>query len=270
VIPDDRIQVRVTLLEQFLATLREYGALDLQARGFARSPPATVPTELSTRMGALRSEINRRVVAAHRAVRDAGALKVITYIDPPAIGGRQHQLNAFDNVFGYFHEHRFLPDVIEQVERAIGAYEAMGLDPSLLGEARQTIDIVDAVNRSLRPIFKEPPADERAVQDAMETILRPLGIDYHREKERAAVGATTFIPDFTVQDLDLAIEVKLANEKHGEAQIQHELAEDVAGYRTRWKRLLAVVYDCGVIRDPERMRRENEKHFGVTVVIVKH
>lgn len=66
------------------------------------------------------------------------------------------------------------------------------------------------------------------------------------------------------------IEVKFANDRHLAAAVQRELAEDVTAYKTKWKHLLAVVYDLGVIQDPEQMKRENEAHFGVTVVIVKH
>ncbi|WP_198284702.1 PD-(D/E)XK nuclease domain-containing protein [Beggiatoa alba] len=72
-----------------------------------------------------------------------------------------------------------------------------------------------------------------------------------------------------MQDLDLAIEVKLAKEKHNEAKIQEELNADISGYGTKWKNLLVVIYDLGCIADPYRLRQENQKHFGITMVIIK-
>jgi hypothetical protein len=34
--------------------------------------------------------------------------------------------------------------------------------------------------------------------------------------------------------------------------------------------LLAVVYDVGVIRDPDKVRAEFERHFGAQILIIKH
>lgn len=137
----------------------------------------------------------------------------------------------------------FLPYAATHTERGIGAYEAMKEDPDLFVATKQTIDIVDAINRSLRPAFKDLPKSEREVQDEVEQILRVLGTDYVRDKEVAPVGPTFFKPDFTVNLLDLAIEVKFAKDTHGASEVQREIAEDVAGYRTKWKHLLVVVYD---------------------------
>jgi len=130
--------------------------------------------------------------------------------------------------------------------------------------------ILDGLARSLRPAFDAPPASEKEVQREVEKILRALGVAFHREKERAPVGATTFIPDFTVPELALALEVKFAKAGHGEAAIQRELAQDAAGYGTRWAQVIVVVYDCGgVIRDPEGMKQANEQ-LGIRLLVVKH
>lgn len=132
--------------------------------------------------------------------------------------------------------------------------------------------IIGAVARSLQPAFETPPTSEKEVQREIEKILRTLGLAFHREKERAPLGPTAFIPDFTLPDFSLAIEVKLAKPGgHGEAAIQRQLAEDSAGYGTQWAELLVIVYDSGgVIRDPERMRLACEKQLGVRIVVVKH
>jgi hypothetical protein len=45
---------------------------------------------------------------------------------------------------------------------------------------------------------------------------------------------------------------------------------EVAAYRTKWRHLLMVIYDFGVIDDPYQLRTSNLKLFGVSVVVVKH
>jgi len=130
--------------------------------------------------------------------------------------------------------------------------------------------IFDGLARSLRPAFDAPPTSEKEVQREVEKILRALGVAFHREKERAPVGSTTFIPDFTVPDFALAIEVKFAKVGHGEAAIQRELAQDAAGYGTKWPQVIAIVYDCGgVVRDPEGMKLASEQ-LGIRLLVVKH
>lgn len=127
-----------------------------------------------------------------------------------------------------------------------------------------------ALKRALRPAFKSGvPKDEKEVQDAVEQILTTLGVTYHREKERHPVGATTFIPDFTLPVLSVAIEVKVTRPGRGEAVIQRELVQDSAGYGS-WSYILAVVYDtASIIDDPARMEDASQE-IGVDLLIVKH
>jgi hypothetical protein len=265
-----KLQDRIDRLEDFLQRLTAYSKAREKGWRGRRIDFSLDSYETPEDLAGLKSEINRRVVAVRRMVLEAGALKLVTYIDPPVAGRGQHFVDVFENVFGGMHDHAFLPHALEQVERAIGAYQAMLVDPSLFATAKDSLDIVGAVNRSLRPSFATPPDNERAVQDAVEQILRTLGVAYHRDKEVAPIGPTSFKPDFTIESLDLAIEIKLATRTHTATQIQRELAEDIAAYRTKWRHLLAIVYDCGEIRDPEQLKRENEAHFGVTVIITKH
>jgi len=84
------------------------------------------------------------------------------------------------------------------------------------------------------------------------------------------VGAKGFRPDFIVERLELALEVKLAKPGHDAAMIQEEIAADISAYRTKWKQLLFVIYDIGVIADPYRIRQSNIALFGVSVVVIKH
>lgn len=267
-----KVRSRIELLERFIRRVRDYWSGAEKAEQESILYGGSRGERLTGEVEQLRSELNRMVVGVRFAVRDAGVPTEITVQAPPMIGGRiTHGLDVFDNLFADFYGEPALVHAIERAERAVGVYENLRDETGLVRlEATESIDILAAIERALRPSFEEPPENEKEVQANVETILRSIGVEFHREKERAAVGPTTFIPDFTFPGMDLALEVKLANERHGESQIQHELAEDVAGFRTKWKHLIVVVYDCGVIRDPEGLRRANEQHFGVKVLVVKH
>jgi len=219
------------------------------------------------------SFINRHIVAAKNAVVEAGTLKRMTIGPPPAVGGIVAQnIDPFDNIFTDFWGMSMLPAVIDCVEQAIGVYEYMKTEDGLaLVRSREAIDIESAIERALRPAFRNgPPKSERAVQDAVENILNVLGVEFSRDREVAMVAAKAFRPDFVVTAMQLAIEVKLANQAHDGAQIQEELAADISAYMTKWRRLMVVVYDLGVIADPYRFRTDNQKLFGVSVTVVKH
>jgi hypothetical protein len=222
---------------------------------------------------ALRAYINRNLIAARTAVKDVGALKSIVIGPPPAIGGLVVEnpdpfSMLFDNPYGL----SVIPCVADMIDEAIGVYEHLRDETGLVRlVSREAIDIEAAIERALRPYFRKgPPASEKEVQDAIEVILNSLGIDFTREQESAPVGPRSFIPDFCIANLDLAIEIKLAKPKHTASKIQEELAADISAYRTKWKHILVVIYDNGVISDPYKMRQENIKHFGVSVVIIKH
>lgn len=136
--------------------------------------------------------------------------------------------------------------------------------------SRDALHVVTAMERALRPSFRSPPETERQVQDAASVILSAIGLAFHRDKEVAAVGPRAFRPDFTVPDLVLAIEVKLAKPGHEASAIQEELSADIAAYRTRWSHFLAIIYDVGVISDPHGFYTANMTHFGVSALIIKH
>jgi len=162
--------------------------------------------------------------------------------------------------------------VQNMVEQAIGVYEHQAAGGEIIRPiSKGTIEIVDAIQRALRPYFRlGPPDNERMVQDAIENILNAVGVEFTREMETAPGGAKSFRPDFVVQGEDLAIEVKLSKQGHGAKEIEEELAADITGYRTRWKLLLAVIYDLSEIADPHQFRQAHMKHYGVTVEIIKH
>jgi len=221
----------------------------------------------------LRARINRNLMAARQATIDAGAYRRVTVGPPPAIGGMVVQnADPFENLFLNHWGRSMIPMLADSVAAAIGVYEHLVEDTGMIRlRTPAALDLETAVERSLRPSFRRgPPENEREVQDAVQDILNALGIEHVRDKEVATVGIRSSRPDFTVESLDLALEVKLATPSHLEAAIQEEINADVSAYGTKWTHLLFVVYDLGVVDDPYRMRQDNLKHFGVSLVVVKH
>jgi hypothetical protein len=249
------IETRIALLEDYRVALKKYfhGEYDVSKDD-------------------LKSYINKNLVAVKNAVYEAGTLKMLSIGPPPMIGGARHSINPFDNIFEDFWGRSVIPDIVDSIEQAIGVYEHLKNKTGLINlNHKEAIDIESAVERALRPAFRnEPPTNEKDVQDAVEDILNALGIKFTRDREVAPIGPKAFKPDFIIKDLDLAIEVKLARESHPATAIQDELNADISAYRTKWKRLLVIVYDLGVIDDPYKMRKDNMQYFGVSVIIIKH
>ena len=251
------LKQRIDLLEAFHSMLSRWFAGKYEPEGKA----------------AIRSHLNRNLVAVRNLVVEAGTLKRMTIAPPPAVGGIVIQrADPFENLFESFWGLSMIPGALDSIEQAIGVYTFLQTDSGVVNlSKKESIDIESAIERSLRPSFRfEPPTVERQVQDSIENILNALGVQFTREKDTAPVAARSFKPDFVLEGLDLAIEVKLAKNGHGASDIQEEIAADITAYRTKWKHLMFVIYDLGAIADPHQLRRENMRLFGVSVVVVKH
>jgi len=163
--------------------------------------------------------INQNTIAARTAVVEAGTYQEVTIAPPPAVGGMiARNIDPFGTVFESIHGASVIPMLSNVIDRAIGVYKHLKNGTGLvrLPMPRQAFELEGALERALRPHFRSgPPSTEREVQDAVEDILHALGISFHREKETAPVGPRASRPDFTVPDLELAIDVKLAKPGHG-------------------------------------------------------
>ncbi len=219
-----------------------------------------------------RSYLNKNLIAVRTAVREARTSGSVT-IMPPALGGVvMPNMDPFANLFTDFYGLSLAPTALESIEQAIGVYEHIQSDSGLIKlNPKAAIDIESAIERALRPSFRDTqPKLEKEVQDAIENILNSLGIEFTRERDTTSVGGKYYKPDFVVESLDLAIEVKLAKIGNGVAKIQEDINADISAYRTKWKNLLFVIYDLGVITDPYKFQTDNIKLFGVSVRVIKH
>jgi hypothetical protein len=253
----ESINQRIELLNDFKSALRQWFR-----------PDSDDKTEQANR----RTFINMNLAAVETAMREADVSVMVMVGPPPSVGGRARTVDMLQNVFGDFWGISLIPDLIDRIEIAVGVYEhAKQGDGLLPRRAREAIDIETAIERALRPAFgSREPEHEREVQTALEIILNAIGLAFTRDMEGVPVGAKVFKPDFVVPSIDLAMEVKLARGNHGAADIQEEINADISAYRTRWKRLMFIVYDIGCVKDPHRLRSENQKLFGVSVIVVKH
>jgi len=95
-------------------------------------------------------------------------------------------------------------------------------------------------------------------------------VPFSRETVRIEYSSKTYTPDFTMEQLDLATEIKFCPVAGREKDIIAEINDDILAYRTRYGNLLFVVYDVGQIRDVDRFVASFEQHENVIVRVVKH
>ncbi len=134
--------------------------------------------------------------------------------------------------------------------------------------------LTDFFQAKLRLVMFSKPGREVEVQNAVEQLLivRGLvkGVDYDRETGRIKVSIKEVIPDFILQKLELAIEVKLSKDKTKSKVIVDEINADIMSYGKEYASILFIVYDLGSIRDEVEFKRDLEITEGVSVIVVKH
>ncbi len=137
-------------------------------------------------------------------------------------------------------------------------------------EAADLVRVIKLVEHHWRKTIRSMPSKEIEVQDAFENILIGSEIVYSREAESIPFGSKTYRPDFVIDSLDLAIELKLCKDSHDEKNLMAQINDDIAAYSTRYKNIIFAVYDLGIIRDVARFAGGFERSPGVVVRVVKH
>jgi len=141
---------------------------------------------------------------------------------------------------------------------------------SKLGTTDKQIQaILDLINANLRPSIFQDPQREVEIQNALEVMFRARALDYRREKIAIEYSSKKFIPDFTFETLDLALEVKLCNSPDKEKAIVDEINADIPAYQSRYRHIVFVVYDLGFVRDVNQFKSGIESNAGVHVLVIK-
>ena len=134
-------------------------------------------------------------------------------------------------------------------------------------EASELIQIINLGENKLRKLIRKRPENEREVQDKYEDLLIANDINYSREFPHIEYSSKQYIPDFSIEKLELAIEIKLC--KNNEKKFIAEINDDILAYRTKFKNLIFLIYDLGQIRDVEMFKKSLETHQDVIIQIIK-
>jgi hypothetical protein len=137
-------------------------------------------------------------------------------------------------------------------------------------EANIAFKIIKLIEQKLRKLIREKPEKEKIIQDAFENLLIGAEVSYSREVDSIEYSSKKYIPDFSLQELNLAVEVKLCGHEQRIKELPEEINDDILAYKTKYQNLIFVVYDLGFIRDIERFCSSFEKHGNVTVRVIKH
>lgn len=135
---------------------------------------------------------------------------------------------------------------------------------------RQLMAIIDIIKSNLRLSIFNEPNDEKEIQNTLEIIFRSRGLDYRRESPPIQYSSKSFIPDFSFESLNLALEVKFCNSYSKMKDIIDEINADIPAYQTRYTSAVFVIYDLGHIRDEQEFRTSIESNPNVYVIIQKH
>ncbi len=137
-------------------------------------------------------------------------------------------------------------------------------------EASLILKVLHLAEHQLRKVIRTQPEKEKQVQDAFENLLIGADISYGREVDSIEYSSRTYIPDFSLPKISLAVEVKLCNRSEREKELPEEINDDILAYQTKFPNLLFIVYDLGFIRDIDRFCGSFEQHENVTIRVIKH
>lgn len=137
-------------------------------------------------------------------------------------------------------------------------------------EAGELFKIIGFSTTKLRKLLREAPIKEKDVQDKYEDLLITQDIEYSREFPRIEYSSKQYVPDFSFENIRLAVEIKLCKNAGDEKAFIGQINDDILAYKTKFDNLLFIVYDLGQIRDADVFKSSFESHSNVIVQVVKH
>jgi hypothetical protein len=137
-------------------------------------------------------------------------------------------------------------------------------------ENNATIKLLNTINNKFRVFFRKEPINEKEVQDEFEKLLSVADFRYTREKDHIIYSSKTYIPDFILSDLNMALELKICNREGKEKEIISEINDDILAYNTKYKNSMFIIYDIGQIRDVELFKSSFTVYENVFINIIKH
>ncbi len=140
--------------------------------------------------------------------------------------------------------------------------------PSNKNATNDLMKVLSLSENKLRKTIRTQPTREKEIQDSFENLLIGAEIDYNRESPHIQYSSKEYIPDFSFDNIGLAVEVKLCNEN--EKALIQQLNDDILAYKTQFPSVLFIVYDISTIRDVDKFKQSFENSENVMVHIIKH
>lgn len=129
-------------------------------------------------------------------------------------------------------------------------------------------EIEEFLQSNLRKNIRNIPKEEKEIQDTIEIMLNSKGYIYQREKIRIPYSNKTYQPDFTFDDLNAVLEVKLCKTDQKEKDLIDEINADISPYASKFSNITFLIYDLGIIRDVDLFRKDIEKNNPRTRVLI--
>jgi hypothetical protein len=169
-----------------------------------------------------------------------------------------------------FHTHQGYTQLL----KVIGKIKQLAKDPDIPRHEVSITHLILTIRRFREccQYIKNPPQNEKEVQDILWIMLRSQFERVEREETLPKFGAKAYRPDFGIPDLGILIEVKFVGDKTKVPSIQEEILADIPGYlneTTRYQNVIELVYDYSQqLRDPKPFIDALKNVDGIVEVIV--
>ncbi len=129
--------------------------------------------------------------------------------------------------------------------------------------------LADMIGRVLRAAVDSAKApSEKRVQEAIQALLAAHEIPFEREKATVDYGGKRYIPDFSLSDLDLAIEAKVLRDGGKIGILIDEIVVDAQAYRSAYHNILFIIYDYSGRAQSHKFFQETS--LSLEFIIVQH
>lgn len=168
---------------------------------------------------------------------------------------------------------------MEAVTSSIERFSAVKLETnSLVDFIESNLDkseelisnILGIITIKLRASIRKEPQGEKEVQEKVDTILNVSNFKYSREQVSIPFSSKHYIPDFTFELENTALEIKMCNRRGKEKTLIDEINSDIVAYKTKYKKLIFIVYDNGLIRDVSKFKQDIKNQEDVYIEVIKH
>lgn len=179
----------------------------------------------------------------------------------------------------YTTEQEVHSDGLEAPTSSIERFSAVKLETNSLVDFMESqldkseeliIDILGIITTKLRASIREEPKNEKEVQEKVDTILNVSNFKYSREQISIPFSSKYYIPDFTFEPENTALEIKICNRGGKEKTLIDEINSDIVAYKTKYKKLIFIVYDNGLIRDVPKFKQDIKNQEDVYIEVIKH